>query len=53
MFTFKVLFPFNSQAFNVSNCILLNNYVVFMKFYFNHIVLSMKTFSHVAISKVT
>ncbi len=24
-------FPFNSQVFYVSNCILLNNYVVFMK----------------------
>jgi hypothetical protein len=48
-----VLFPFNSQVFNVSNCILFNNYVVFMKKIFSHIILSMKTFSHVVISRVT
>jgi hypothetical protein len=38
-----VLFPFNSQVFNVSNCILLNNYMVFMKKIFSHVVISMVT----------
>jgi hypothetical protein len=46
-------FSFNSQVFNVSNCILLNNYAVFMKKNFSDIVLSMMTFHHVVISKVT
>jgi len=36
-----ILFPFNSQVFNVSNCILLNNYMVFMKKIFSHVVISM------------
>jgi hypothetical protein len=46
-------FLFNSQVFNVSNCILLNNYVVFMKNIFSHIVLYMKTFSYVVIFRIT
>ncbi len=40
-------FPFNSQVFNVSNYILLHNYMVFIKKIFNHLVLSMKTFNDV------
>jgi hypothetical protein len=48
-----IFFPFNSQVFNVSNCILLNNYMVFMKNTFSHIIISMKIFSHVIISMVT
>jgi hypothetical protein len=48
-----ILFLFNSQVFNVSNCILLNNYMMFMKKIFNHIIISMKTFSHVIIFTVT
>ncbi len=40
-------FPFNSQFFNVSNCILLHNYMVFMKKNLNHVFLSMKTFNDV------
>ncbi len=37
---------------NVWNCILLNNYMVFMKKIFSHVFLSMKTFSHVVICMV-
>ncbi len=46
-------FPFNSQNFNVSNYILLHNYMVFIKKIFSHVVLSMTTFSDVVISMVT
>jgi hypothetical protein len=49
---FLVHFPFNSLIFNVSNCILLNNCMVFTSNFFNHIILFMKTFSHVVISMV-
>jgi hypothetical protein len=48
-----ILFPFNSYVFHVSNCILLNNCMVFMKKVINYVVLSMKTFSHLVISMVT
>jgi hypothetical protein len=41
-----VLFPFNLQVFNVSNCILLNNYMVFMNKTFSHVVISMVTTRH-------
>jgi hypothetical protein len=45
--------PFNSQNINVSNYILLHNYMVFIKKSFSHVILSMKTFSDVVISMVT
>jgi hypothetical protein len=48
-----ILFPFNSLVFNVSNCILLSNYMVFMKNIFSHVTLSMKTFNYAIISMVT
>jgi len=48
-----ILFPFNSQVLNISNCILLNNYLAFMKKIFSHVDLFMKTFSLVIISMVT
>jgi len=48
-----ILFPFNSQVFNISNCILLNNYLAFMKKIFSHVDLSMKIVSLVIISMVT
>ncbi len=53
-YVYLLLFsPFNLQVFNVSNCVLLDNYMVFMNKTFNHVVSSMTTFSHVVISMVT
>jgi hypothetical protein len=47
-----VIFLFNSLVCNVSNCMLLNNYMVLMMKFFSDMVLSMKTFSHVIIHMV-
>ncbi len=38
---------------SVSNFILLNNYMVFMKKFFSHVVVFMNFFSYVVISMVT
>jgi hypothetical protein len=42
--------PFNSENLNVSNYILLHNYMVFIKNIFSCVILSMKTFGDVVIS---